>query len=105
MVTYESTYNYITASTNLLTRINRMQALIDAFELAILANATSAHLQDYSLDDGQSKISTGYRSMKELTDGIAGLDLLLQRLIVRHNKLNTGSVIRMIDSKNMRQWL
>jgi hypothetical protein len=104
MVTFESTYDYITKPSDLLVRINRIQAIIDTFENAIVANATSAHLQEYSLDDGQSKIKTGYRSMKELTDGLMGLDLLLQRLVVRYNKLNNGSVIRLVDSKNLRRW-
>jgi hypothetical protein len=104
MVTFESTYDYITKPSDLLVRINRIQAIIDTFENAIVANATSAHLQEYSLDDGQSKIKTGYRSMKELTDGLMGLDLLLHRLVVRYNKLNNGSVIRLVDSKNLRRW-
>lgn len=105
MVTYQSTYDYITKPTDLLIRINRIQTIIDTFENAIVANAANAHLQEYSLDDGQSKIRTGYRSMKELTDGLMGLDLLLQRLIVRYNKFNNGSVIRLVDSKNLRRWI
>lgn len=106
MVTYYSTYSYIQDATDLLARINRMQDIIEAYENAILANATNAHIQEYSLDDGQSKIKTGYRSMKEFTDGLAGLDILLERLIQRYNNNCHGRQLRLVDSKNFRRrWI
>lgn len=102
MVIYESTYNYIITSANELIKITRMTAIINAYSDSLLAGALNGNISEYSLDDGQSKIKTVNRSPKELAQLIQVLELQRDRLIVRYNKLNAGSMYRLVDSKNHR---
>jgi hypothetical protein len=102
MVIYESAYDYIIKSSDELIKINRMTAIINAYSDSLLEGALNGNVSEYSLDDGQSKIRTVNRSPKDLADLIRVLELQRDRLIVRYNKLNVGSMIRLVDSKNQR---
>lgn len=102
MVIYESTYDYIIKASDEKIKITRMTAIINAYSDTLLAGALNGNISEYSLDDGQSKIKTVNRNLKELADLISVLELQRDRLIVRYNKFNTGSMVRLIDSKNLR---
>lgn len=111
MVVYESIKQYIECSTNLVDRINRIDQIIEAIENSMLsraetgggANNSTINVEEYSLDDGQTKIRTKYRSSEDFAamgGMLAQLDFLKQRLIARLNNNITGRVIRLVDGKN-----
>lgn len=111
MVVYESIKQYLECSTSLIDRIARIDQIIEAIELSMLTRAETAggtnnatiNVEEYSLDDGQTKIRTKYRSSEDFS-AMAGmlsqLDFLKQRLIARLNNNITGRVIRLVDGKN-----
>jgi hypothetical protein len=81
---------YIESATDLLTRIARIEAIILALEARLLAGADVEDVNAYSLDDGQVKINTQYRSTAAMMKGLHQLDTLRQRLI---NQLNGRSTV------------
>ena len=102
MIVYESSYDYIECAPDLRTKIIRMDQIINAFSDALLAGALDSNTAEYSLDDGQSKVKETTRSPAELVKSIEAMEKLRNMYVVRYNKLNTGSIFRLMDSKNLR---
>ena len=102
MIVYESSYNYIQCAPDLFTKITRMDALINAYSDALLAGALDSNTSEYMLDDGQSKIKEVTRSPSDLIKSIEAMEKLRNMYVVQYNKLNTGSIFRLMDSKNLR---
>lgn len=100
ITTYENVGIYIDNATTLEQRIQRMDAVIDALETSALTSATSQHIQEYWLDDGQSKIKTTYRSIEEINAAITAFEGIRQRYINRLNK----RVFNMRDAKSIRYY-
>lgn len=100
MEIYASAYCYLRTSTEELDKINKLKVIIAAHYDTLLSASGTANYDEYWIDDGQSKIKTKYRSQKDVLAGLDGLELTLDRMIVRYNKLNNGSVLRLMDSKN-----
>jgi hypothetical protein len=98
MVTYDSADIYISSATTLRAKITRIDAIITALEDAALKGAATGNLTEYSLDDGQTKIKTAYRSMDDVEKSITAFERIKERYI---NKLN-GRHVRLVDSKNFR---
>jgi len=84
---------YIENSSTLKERITRIDNIIEALELQMLnVGVDNSDVQNYSLDDGQVKISTLYRSPSEIANAIDKYTRIRERLI---NKLNgRGFVLR-----------
>lgn len=82
---------YIESTTSLTEKLSRIDAIILALENRMLnfSSGTSDKMS-YSLDDGQVKISTQYRSIEDMAKGINAFEVMRQRII---NKLNGPSVI------------
>ena len=78
-------------------RIARINAIIDALLLAQIDNIGKEGVLEYSLDDGQTKISTTYRSTSDISQAVMALERIKQ---VYDNQLR-GRVTRLIDSKNL----
>jgi len=97
-VTYNSEFDYIDSATTLIVRLNRIRAIAAELELILLKAASTDNIEEYSLDDGQTKIKTIYRSVGSITAGLVALDALEQRII---NRLQ-GRVVRLVDEKNFR---
>jgi len=76
---------YVQSKTTLVLKIQAIDALIDAMELALLDVSESAAYDEYQMDDGQMKVRTKYRSAKDVTAGILGLEQLKQRYLNRLN--------------------
>jgi len=98
VVTYDSEFDYIASATSDKDKIAKMQAIINVLEETALKAATSQNIDEYWLDDGQTKIKTVYRGMKEIMAGTTAIDTLMQRYI---NRLQ-GRVVRLVDEKNFR---
>ena len=79
---------YVNSPESLRDRIIRIDNLILSMEAKLLESVDSANYQEYQMDDGQMKVRTVYRSVKDVTAGILSLEQIKQRYI---NRLN-GSV-------------
>lgn len=102
MITYQSAYDYISTPASIKIKIDRIEAIINAYTDTLLAGATTGNISEYSLDDGQSKIKTVYMGASQLTNSITALEFLRDKLIVKYNKENNGSITRLMDSKNFK---
>lgn len=97
-VYYDSADIYINGAINLCDKIARIDAIITALEAAALKGAATGNFSEYSLDDGQTKIRTAYRSVEDIARSITAFETIRQRYI---NQLN-GRHVRLVDSKNFR---
>lgn len=95
-VIFDSAAIYVDTATTNRAKIVKIDAIISALEDAALKSAGKANLTEYSLDDGQIKIRTMYRSTAEIMKAINDFEKIKQMYI---NRIN-GRVFRMVDSKN-----
>jgi len=99
MIYYENWSIYINSKTELRDRIINIKAVMSALRaqrLEAAANGNISNMQEYSLDDGQTKIKTVYRSLNEIN---LALKTLEQELQMCYNQLN-GRMVRLVDGKN-----
>lgn len=76
---------YVESKTDLASKILAIDALISAMELKIVDATGSAEYDEYSMDDGQMKVRTKYRSVADVMAGITALEQLKQRYVNRYN--------------------
>jgi len=96
---YHDVSEYITTAATTKEWIARVKATITALQaqrLAMSLNGSKAGVSEYSLDDGQTKIRTVYRSVDELTSAIAALRKELKEL---QSDL-TPRMVKLMDEKN-----
>lgn len=89
---YLTISQYIECKSTLREKIIAIDNVISAMELKLLESVDSANYSEYQMDDGQMKIRTMYRSPKDVTVGIQGLEVLKQRYVNRYN----GRVTRLV---------
>ena len=84
---------YIDSATTLLERIARIDTIIDALLLQMSSVGTGhSDLASYSLNDGQTTISTQYTTPELITNAINGFERMRERYV---NKLNgRGMILR-----------
>lgn len=98
MVTYDTAQMYVQSKTTLEEKLAAVEAIMDSLLLMAADSAGSSNYSEYYLDDGQTKISTKYRSVMDVQAGIFAFERLRQMYL---NRLN-GRVLRLVDSKNFR---
>jgi hypothetical protein len=81
---------YIQSVTDLQTRYTRLGQIITALETQMLLAATDTNIEEYSLDDGQVKIKTLYRSPDSIAKAINAFEVLQQKTF---NKLNGRAMV------------
>lgn len=96
---YENSAIYLDSATTLRDKISKMNQIISGLENLSITAAATGNFSEYSVDNGQSKIRTVYRSLSEIANAITAYEKIRQRYI---NKLN-GSNVRLIDGKNFPQ--
>lgn len=91
---------YLESKATLRERINAIDALIDSMILRIgeVVNGMNVSVEEYQMDDGQMKIRTRYRNVKDVEDGVASLEKLKQMYV---NRLN-GRVFNLRDQRTFR---
>lgn len=99
MVVYDSCFKYLQSRTTLLERVAAIDAIIAAMEVAALAAATNEGVSQYSLNDGQTIISTTSRSVSDITKSIKEM-ISLKNYYINQPNMN-GRVRRLVDGKNM----
>ena len=82
---------YINSATGLKDRIDRLDFIIQALELQVVnVGAGNSDVKSYTLDDGQTKISSEYQSMDSLVKAIEGFERLKERCL---NQLNGRTML------------
>ena len=93
---YDSAAIYIGSAADAAERIQRIQSVIYALEDVALKAAETGNFDEYSLDDGQTKIRTKYRDVSQIAAAISAFEKQKQKYI---NRLN-GRITRLVDGKN-----
>ena len=99
MLVYDSAYIYIKSQKTLKDRITAIEAIINALYDTALKAAGNDDVEEYMLDDGQTKIKTVYKGVDDIVDSIDAFEKLLQRL---YNQLN-GRTVRLVDYRSMKR--
>jgi len=81
---------YLSTAADDLDRLTRLQQIRTGLENAMLANVGNEPITEYSLDDGQTKIRTVYRSIKAQTEALEIIERQINRLI---NRLNGNQMV------------
>lgn len=91
---------YLESKTTLQARIDAIDALIDKMILRIteVVDGMNVSVEEYQMDDGQMKIRTRYRNVKDVEDGVASLEKMKQMYV---NRLN-GRVFNLRDQRSFR---
>ncbi len=76
---------YIQSKNCLDARILAVENLIDSMLVTSIEAIDNGGTMSFTLDDGQMKVNTLYRSVKEVTEGIRGLERILQAWINRRD--------------------
>lgn len=97
MLYYSSAQAYIQSAATRKEKVEKIDAVIDALLVAMSGMTENEGIKEYSLDNGQTKIQTEYRSAAAVTASIQSLTKLKNDLINQGNR-----VVRLIDSKNLR---
>ena len=97
MVIYDSAAIFIQKATTLRDKIIKIDAIIVALEDTALKSAVKDHIEEYWLDDGQSKIKTVYKGTDAVLESIKSFEKLRQMYV---NRLN-GRQVRLVDGKSL----
>lgn len=96
MVVFDSAAIYVESKKTAREKIIAIDAIIDALLSTALKAASAGDVTEFSLDDGQSKVKTIFRSPMEVMKSIEAFKMLKQEYM---NTVN-GRVMRMIDGKS-----
>ena len=99
MCTYSCPELYIQSSTDIVDKIKKIDLLIEALEASALKGAGKAHIEEYEINDGQSKIRNIYRDMEEVLKAIMVFESLRQMYI---NRLPGKRTMRLVDKYSNR---
>lgn len=102
MVVYESAAKYLESCATLQQKIAAVDAVILALYTALANSATTANLQEYSLNDGQVIIKSILSNPKQ----IESIIYAMERMRIMYSNRLTGRVTRLVDTKNFmgRSW-
>lgn len=95
-VWYDSAGIYIQSATTLEAKIVKIEAIITALEDIALTAAGTGNIDEYSLDDGQTKIKSTYRNTTEILEAIMGFERVRQMYVNRFN----NRMFRLVDHTN-----
>lgn len=96
MVRFSSAAIFIDSATKLCDKIVKIDLIIDALLLVAATAAVTDHIEEYSLNDGQTIIRTEYRGTDAVVKSIKAFEMLRELYI---NKVN-GRVFRLVDAKS-----
>lgn len=88
-------YQYIIDSQTLKERYDRITAIINALETQQLSSISNSGVLSYSLNDGQTKIDTQYRSAVEISKAIEAYEKIRNRII---GQITGTNIVRLADA-------
>lgn len=98
MIIYSSAGQYIESNTSLAAKITAIDAIISALLTAAAGAAAKDGIQEYWLDDGQTKIKTIYKGVDQIFASITAFKRLRNEYL---ELLTGGRVMRLVDGKNL----
>ena len=93
MATFETITIYLETDTNLKDKLAKIDAIITVLEAAALKGAEGADIDEYWLDDGQTKIKNIFRDPNQIINAILRYEKIRQMYL---NRLN-GRSFRLVD--------
>lgn len=81
MAIYTDITVYIRCASDIRQKIARIDSIIELLEDSLLNNALDSGIEEYSLDDGQTKIKSVLRDPSAIEKAILALEKRKQRLI------------------------
>ena len=93
MATFETITIYLETATNLKDKLAKIDAIITVLEAAALKGAEGADIDEYWLDDGQTKIKNIFRDPNQIINAILRYERIRQMYL---NRLN-GRSFRLVD--------
>jgi len=100
MVIYDSAAIFVDKATDLCDKIVRIEQIIDALLTTALSSAAHDEIEEYMLDDGQTKIKTIYKGTDQIFKSIDSFERLKQIYV---NRLN-GRRLRLVDHNNFKRF-
>lgn len=97
MIYYDSCALYISSTQDPRERIKKIDLIIDMLMTTGLSSAENADVNEYSLDDGQSKIKTVFNSPDKVISAINGFEKIRNIYI---NRIN-GRVTRLVPGSSI----
>jgi len=76
---------YIQSKTDTLAKIKAIESLIDSMIINAADAIDNSGVASYTMDTGQTKVTTNFRSVEEVNKGIKSLEAILQTYINRYN--------------------
>lgn len=98
MIVYSTEAAYITDAKTYKDKIKRIDQVINALYDSAINAASNNDVSSYSLDDGQTSISTSYRSVEEAFQAVKNWENLREKMI---NKLN-GYSVKLLPEENLK---
>jgi hypothetical protein len=89
---------YITNTPNKATRYLRILSIIDALEIQQLAVISNSDIEQYTLNDGQTVITTKYRSPDTIAKAINEYEKIAIRL---HAQITGQRIMRLADAQDI----
>lgn len=88
-------YQYIIDSTSLKERYDRINNIINQLELQQISLISNSGIVSYSLDDGQTKIQTSYRSADQIAEAIRQYEKIKNRIA---DQITGSRIVRLADA-------
>lgn len=94
---YSDPYKYIESCTEIAAKITAIDQIIEQLLLSAVKAAAGENITQYTLNDGQTIISTTKRSSASIEQSISAF----QKLRNYYMNKATGRVFRLVDVKNL----
>ena len=94
-------FQYLIDSTGLKERYDRICQIITALETQQLSAVSNSDVEEYTLDDGQTKIKTVYRSPDKLAKAIEDYTRIKNKIL---QELTGTAVVRLGDARSIRTY-
>ena len=100
MVYYDTYAMYFSSASSLKERIIRLEAILLTLETSVLLAVESAHVQEYTLNDGMTTIKCSYRDPNQVTESMTAIENLINRLRMQ---LNRTKEVTLVDRNAFRR--
>jgi hypothetical protein len=102
MAEYCSAMAYLKCVSTPAQKIKKIDEIIDVLLNTVLTAVESGHVEEYSLDDGQTKINQIFRSPDAVIESIKTLEEIRQ-LYVNRCKAKGSRIVKLMDISNFRR--
>ncbi len=99
MVVYDTAALFVQSRTAICDKIVAIDAIIAALEVTALTSASTDNIEEYWLDDGQTKIRTVYKGTDQI---LKSIESFIRLRNYYESKLN-GRTVRLVDGKSLRR--